>query len=177
MNNALVQPFEKLERNQKAIFDLLGAVSPAVLSRSPAPGKWSILEILSHLIISEKLTVRYMEKKFSGIETLKNSNVLHALRYFIFIAIINTNLKFKAPKVVVAQIPPPGSFEELKKEWLEVRKALKNILENLKEEDNARLIFKHPIAGRFNIKQTLGFLDTHNQHHVPQMKSILKKMG
>mgnify|MGYP000241730554 CR=1 FL=1 len=75
--------------------------------------------------------------------------------------------KAKAPKYV----KPPEVIlkEDLITQLTQARKHIKSIL-NL--DENA--YFRHPIFGHINKKRVFRFMDTHTNHHLKIVKSILK---
>lgn len=75
--------------------------------------------------------------------------------------------KAKAPKYV--QPPEIILKKDLVKQLTEARENILKI-KNLKE--NA--FFKHPLFGHINTKRVIRFLDTHTNHHLKIVQSILK---
>ena len=75
--------------------------------------------------------------------------------------------KAKAPKYV----KPPVIIlkEDLITQLVEARE---NILKIQNLDDNS--FFKHPLFGHINKKRVISFLDTHTNHHLKNVKSIIK---
>jgi hypothetical protein len=65
-------------------------------------------------------------------------------------------------------------MEELLKMWEAERLKLKTFLTSIDEKHVNKLIFKHPIAGMFNIAQGVAFLREHLIHHQPQIVRIIR---
>ncbi|RMF60717.1 MAG: DinB family protein, partial [Calditrichaeota bacterium] len=63
MEPRLHKKWESLENQRKRLIEKLKPLSEAQLSHSPAPGSWSINEVLNHVIQSESGTLGYMRKK------------------------------------------------------------------------------------------------------------------
>jgi hypothetical protein len=81
--------------------------------------------------------------------------------------------KFKAPKTVVENTKPSTSLQELEQEWTTVRNELKIVLEKFNDDQIKRKIYKHVVAGKLNIQQTLLFFREHVIHHQQQIKRLL----
>ena len=76
--------------------------------------------------------------------------------------------KAKAPKYV--QPPEVILDSAIVSQLVEARQHIKGIN---KLDDNA--YFRHPLFGHINKKRVIRFMDTHTNHHLKIVKSILKK--
>jgi hypothetical protein len=99
--------------------------------------------------------------------------LLEELKMIVLILSQRLPFKFKAPKVVVENTKPSTSLQELEKEWAAVRNELKTMLEKFGDDQLKRKIYKHVIAGKLNILQTLLFFREHVIHHQQQIKRLL----
>jgi hypothetical protein len=66
VNPQLQHLFLELEKQRNDILSLLTFLPETQLHQHP-PGKWSIAQIISHLIASEQLSVNYLNKKIRAI--------------------------------------------------------------------------------------------------------------
>lgn len=83
-------------------------------------------------------------------------------------------IKFNAPKPVVASTSTYSNLDELVADWDLTRKELKEVLEQIKESQLKRKVFKHPAVGKLNIVQAVEFMGEHIAHHLPQVNRLLK---
>lgn len=173
MDKALASTFKKLEDQRSALLNQLSNIPADKLNAAP-PNKWSVTQILSHLLTSEKLSTGYMYKKSLGIETLRDSGVKQSVLSVVLKISQRVPLKYKAPKIVEENTPEAMPLPVVIKQWDEVRTGLKSLLERIDSKHQKRLIFKHPIAGKFNAQQAVDFMYEHVNHHLPQIKSLLK---
>ena len=174
MNSIIKFHFDRLEKERKSLLTTLTTIPEKTLSSSPAEGKWSVNQILIHLVTSEQLTLAYLKKKSLGIDHLKNSGPWEWIR----INILKWSqrlpaLKYKAPKYVVANTPEAVPLAELERRWNSVRMELSQFLDKVQDRDVRKLIYKHPVAGRFDVVQCLMFMREHYHHHLPQIKRLL----
>jgi uncharacterized damage-inducible protein DinB len=172
LEKKLATSFKKLEDQRQALLNQLAALSAEKLLYAPA-GKWSIAQILSHVLTSEKMSVGYMYKKTLGIETLPDSGVRQSVLSVVLKISQRVPLKYKAPKIVAENTPEAMPLPVLTKQWDEVRNNLKGLLERIDSKHQNRLIFKHPVAGKFNAAQAVDFMYEHLNHHLPQIKRLL----
>lgn len=176
MNTQFQHAFHTLEQQRVSIIDQVKNLSPEAYNRQPASGKWSIAQILTHILTSERMTVGYMKKKSQGIDQLKDSGFTQAVLLMLLkISQRIPNIKYRAPQVIVANTPDSLSFAELSKNWDAVRNDLKNFLESIEEKNVRKLVFKHPFAGRLDARQAVIFMHEHVYHHWPQIKRLLNK--
>lgn len=174
MNHAFHTIFNELELQRVGILNRVKDLSVEKFNRVPSAGKWSISQILTHILIAEQLSVGYMKKKALGIDQAKNSGFLEALRLEILkISQRIPAIKYKAPKVVVTNTPPAFSLDELTSRWEAHSKDLKAFLEKIEDRNVKRLLYKHPVAGRLDARQAMVFFREHTNHHWPQIKRLL----
>lgn len=168
--------FDKLERQRLEIVEQIKSLSPEKFNRQPGPGKWSIAQILTHIITAEQLSLAYMKKKIPAIGELDNSGIGESVRLgLLIISQRIPALKFKAPPVVVNSTPAPYTLIEVLEKWGQQRMELKNFLEDFEEIHTRKVLYKHPIAGRFDTRQAIVFFHEHIVHHLPQIKRLYKK--
>lgn len=174
MNNRLTELYTQLEDDRIRLFAELSKAPKEKFSLKPVKDKWSINEILTHLFTTEHLTLSYLRKKSLGVNGLKNSGLSESVRIILLKWSQRIpGLRFSAPKLVVANTPDPVPFEELEHRWISLRNEFKQFLAAIKDEDVRKLIYKHPIAGRFDVTQGLVFMREHFRHHLPQIKRLL----
>ncbi len=173
MNNHFVQIVHELEQQRTALIARARQLSPEQFNFSPAPGKWSINQILVHIIEAEQLSIAYMKKKKLGIDGLQNSGITETLRLWLLIISQRIPVKYKAPRVVVENTKNASSIEEVDARWQAVREELLFLLGGIEEKDIRKVIYKHPLAGRLDTRQALVFFREHIMHHMPQIKRLL----
>jgi hypothetical protein len=173
LNKKLEEIFNQLEHQRYGLFSKVNELTTEELSSRYRPDKWNILEILTHLLTAEKLSLSYMKKKSLGINTLGNSGLYEMLKIDFFVFSQRLPLHYKAPKAVVENtvvIP----FSEIEKQWLELRHELKLFLETLPDKHLKKKIYKHPFLGRLDAVQALITIREHINHHTPQIERLIK---
>lgn len=169
----LINQFDQIESAREDLFTDLDLLSQEQLHFRRSPGKWTILQILDHIMTSEKLSVVYIKRKTSSGKSIERSGLRSRFRIFTLKLALNLPLKYKAPKISDSTGKNPD-YKELKTEWLEVRSELKELILTLDESTLMSQIFKHPIVGLLNMKQTLEFFEIHFVHHRKQIEEIIE---
>lgn len=174
MNAVFQSIYNELERQRSTILDQVKNLPSERFNQVPAPGKWSVSQILTHIFIAEQLSMAYMKKKALGIDQLKNSGLSESIRLEVLkISQRIPAIRYKAPQAVVANTPPAYTLDELITRWTAQRGALRTFLDGIEDRNVKKLIYKHPVAGRFDARQALVFFREHIIHHWPQIKRLL----
>jgi uncharacterized damage-inducible protein DinB len=172
LNKSLLKQFDKLETQRANLLKVISSLSSEQLNAHPE-GKWSIAQILSHIIASETLSVRYLNKKILGINEAPNTGLREEIVMIMLIISQRFPFRFRAPNVVVENTTPYQTTEQLKVAWDKIRMEMHEVLARFQDNQLKRKVYKHPIAGMLNILQTLKFFQEHITHHTPQIKKLL----
>lgn len=148
---------------------------PAELLAASNENRWSILQIIAHLITAERLSVMYMQKKIQGMEDAGDTGLWEQVKMSLLIISQRLPLKFKAPRAVVQQTIRATSLQQLEEEWDLVRNDMKALLDKIQPYQSKRKIYKHVVAGKLNASQALRFFHEHFLHHLPQIKRLVNK--
>jgi len=161
--------FDDLEESRRNFLRPVEALSLRQQEFRPSPESWSLVQVAHHVMLVERESVRFIQGgREPGARRLKHAALSAAVRL-----VLSTGLRVKAP---VEAIKPKEdlSLQEVASRWQRVREDLRVYLDRIPEEELERLVFRHPIAGPFNIVQTLGFLASHLRHHARQLRRIRK---
>lgn len=168
MNKKVAAQFEHLQNDLLQLIVLLDKESPKVLETSPAPGKWSVTQVMYHLNKAESLSAIYVSKKRLGAAMLKPTGI--TAQFKILVAWIGFNIPVKYPAAkVLGDMPEHVGYGEIKEGWLKTRQTLSNLLNSLNDDEIRKPIFKQPFFGRWNIFQMLSFMQIHFNRHRKQM--------
>jgi hypothetical protein len=166
--------YDRLERQLAELLLLVHLLPNDQLIKIPAPGKWSILQILTHLYISEKLSLAYIKKKSLAIDEVTNAGLWQSFLMIILVVSQRVPFRYKAPKTILQNTPLTLSLPDLLAQWNLLRIELKSMLTYIPDKYVNKLVFKHPFAGMLSFPQAIDFLCEHIIHHTPQIKKILK---
>lgn len=174
MNPFFRSIYDELELQRADLLGLVKNLTPEKLNYKPSEKRWSISQILTHILVAEQLSVGYMKKKALGIDQLKNSGFTAGVRLQVLIISQRIpNLKFKVPRIVLAHTPQAYSMADLESHWANHRQGLKVFLESIEDKNTKKVLYKHPVAGRLDARQAMVFFREHIIHHLPQIKRLL----
>lgn len=151
------------------------ALDPVQLRHVPAPGSWSIAQVVEHLTLAEELTAKGLRNP--KVVERRGSRLAAGLRLRIL------KLLFGKP-FVRARVPsrallPEGSasLDVLERRWLEAAADIEAFLRDLPAERQQERLFRHPVTGWLTLGQMLEFHHSHIGHHARQITRIRRSPG
>lgn len=169
MHEKLLQPFKKIEAKTNEFLAITQSSTPEQQLFRPMPTSWNMVEVMQHLTTTEAGILKFLHKYSPTKGSLKDA-ISGKARSTALNLFLQSSLKAKAPKVVTKFAPQ--SYEAAKESWVKTRKEWLPYLNNFSTEHHDYLAFKHPIAGKLTILQTLTFIHKHIDHHIAQLKRI-----
>jgi len=159
---------------RRALLDELGALEPAVLSAKPLPGKWSILEIVEHLVLAERAVFKGMPDPLR-LDARERGLGDHA-RYLLVTFILKAGVPVRAPSR--RMLPQGGrSLAELRHMWDENKAWLLSVLDALGPEGLGKAVFEHPVAGPLTVEQSVRMVQVHFDGHVKQIRALQRLLA
>jgi hypothetical protein len=171
MIKALQNKYLILEQNRERLYDQIEKLDVKQLNYRPLEGKWSIIQIIFHIIKAEQITVISINKEIRNTANKTKFGLYSLIRSFLLRYALRSPLKFKAPPLL-RNIPSDYDIHELKTKWITVRSKLHNALGEITDESAKKYMFEHPYAGRLSIYQTMDFLVEHFNHHYRLIKRL-----
>ena len=175
MNPKLESKYLFLEKSRNKLLQSLEDLDDSLLNTCPAEGKWSIGQIVAHLIQVEQLTMGYIQKKLAEESELQESSLKNMVSAVLLKLALNSGMKFKAPKVA-ATVPDTVTLNALHTQWDATRYKLEDLLTELPQALLDKCLFRHPYAGMLSISQTLTFIQDHFNHHLAQINHLKQQL-
>lgn len=176
MHSAFQKLFTEIESQRGKMLDSVQHLTEEQLNKPLAAGKWSISQILSHLITAERMSLFYIQKKMQGVAETPNTGLWAEVKINLLkISQRLPGLKFKAPRRVVENTTDYHTIASITWEWDKVRNEFKALLEKIPDQYVNRRLYRHPRAGYLNVKHALLFFREHIIHHSPQIKKLVTR--
>jgi hypothetical protein len=172
VNSELQNLYRLLEQQRLALLDEAKSQTSQQLNNCKN-NKWSISQIVGHLVQAEQMSVSYMRKKINAIKEVGSTGLWGEIKLLVFIASQRLPLKYKAPKNLGDQPPTYVDFASLDSDWNASREQLKQFLETVPDWGLNKKIYRHPVMGRCSVVHALKFFREHIIHHYPQIKRQL----
>ena len=171
---SILQLIDRLDKKLEGLENQVSKYDHKALNRKPNDMIWSPLQVMHHLMISEKKSLQYVKKKLSYNPSLPKVGIGSFLRSQILYLFIKSPIKFPAaPGVGTEFLPEEESLEELIHMWYQERKSLREYVSGMDEKWLDRAVYKHPFVGRISAKQMLMFFDAHFDWHT---KQVMKRL-
>lgn len=176
MNPKVESRLKKMDNDLTKLFEELKDYSEKSLNKKPAEGKWSIMQIMHHLILAEGGSAGYVKKKMSFNPKLEKAGMKASWNRFLVVTYLKLPFKVKAPEGVSGEhLPEHSNFWETAKLWKQQRQELKELLSSLPEGSFDKELYKHPLSGKMKISGMLDFFEQHFRRHRKQINKILAK--
>jgi uncharacterized damage-inducible protein DinB len=165
--------FEELEQLRAQFWGIIAAATPEQRHFKPKPDAWCMLQVAQHLIASESGTLAFIHKRAAKKNTVFGK-IYAKIRTTMLKIFLHTPFKFKAPNIDGLSPQAAEPFEVVEKRWQAVRENWQQYLSNFETEQLNSVVFKHPVAGKMTIAQTLdNFMVAHIKHHLHQLKRLV----
>jgi hypothetical protein len=164
--NRWIQAFDDQRR---ALLDELAALPPESLRARALPDKWSILEIVEHLVLAERFVLGGMPPAAELKERRRS------LRNRCIYPIVIFVLRFSIPvKVPAKRMLPTGqvSLADVRTAWDENLRWLRAYVAGLAPGGGRRAVFLHPVAGPITLTQALRMDQLHFATHLRQIRRL-----
>lgn len=165
---------DSIERKRARLLDDIATMPPAMVTSHPRPGKWSIQEIVEHLVLSEVGVLGDLAA-LRDVPPLRR-RLKHRLRYWVVMFV----LRFDIPVQVPSRALLPGgerSIAELGRQWEANHRLLREWLANPEPRQVDAALFRHPIAGPMTAIESLRMLEVHLDRHARQVQALVRQVG
>ena len=175
MKSRIIRAYSShMEQVQRLLASLEG-VDDVILNKKPAPGSWSALQTMHHLLMSESGALLYCKKKMSFDPVFEKPAIDSHFRSFALWLMLYSPIKFKAPKVIATEnLPEQSTFAEVRALWEQTLINWHSFLSELPDDLSNKAVFKHPRAGRISWLQTIGFFKWHTARHTKQIHRAIQ---
>jgi hypothetical protein len=169
MGMRLDKRLQSFNDKRGALLDEMGALDAAKLIAKPLAGKWSILEIIEHLVLAERAVLQGLPEPSRLSE--RERRLKHRFSYVIVMFVLKYGIPVQVPSP--AMVPQGGrSLGELRRLWDENQEWLRAYISRLDREGFRKAVFEHPIAGPMGVEQALRMDQVHLDTHVRQIRRL-----
>ena len=160
---------QAFDEKRRALLDEMGALDPATLVARPLAGKWSMLEIIEHLVLAERAVLQGLPELSRLRE--QERRLKHRFSYAIVMVVLRCGIPVRVPSP--AMIPQGDrSLGELRRLWDESQEWLRAYIDRLDRRGFRRAVFAHPVAGPLSVEQALHMGQVHLDTHVRQIRRL-----
>lgn len=173
MNDRVKRRFDRLEAVRLLVESRIDGIDSAALNRQPGPGRWSVAQVIGHVVKAETLSVSYIRKKASDPSKLRPAGLANSFKAALVVALMRVPVKFPAPDIV-AEVPESENAAELRDRWRTTRSEMSALLDSLPDALLGTCLYKHPVAGPMTVEGALDFMIAHAARHAKQIDRVLR---
>ena len=95
--NKLTANLELLNRKRLALLNNMATLQPEDLTRKPGPKRWSLLQILQHLVLGERGVLQNLPEQ--SLLVPQRRHPIHYVNYAIVLLILKWNIPVSVPSL------------------------------------------------------------------------------
>jgi hypothetical protein len=169
--------YEHIDRTRARLFAAVEGLSEGQQTFRPAPGRWSVAELVEHLSIVEGNVAALLDKllgKADEAGAAAPAPGLFADPVSIEEFVERSRVaKYEAPeRIRPTGLPLADSLARLK----DSRAALHSLRPRVERADGRALRFPHPAWGPLDLYQWLLFVGAHEDRHLAQIEALKQAM-
>ncbi len=174
MLEKIQKKFAALESRRKKILNQLKTLPQNHLAVKPGSDKWSIIEVIQHLVLVEQQIVTQADRKPLNLDSSPTARSREALE--MVIEILEKDIRVDVPS---ASMEPDGqiTLAALRTQWKESRVQLCRFFQHLNKESVDAAVFSHPVAGSLNALDMLDLANVHTDYHMRQIEGIQRQLS
>lgn len=174
MRGRLQQRLRTLDERRRALLNEVEALSGERLTAKPLPGKWSILEIVEHLVLAERDVLQNLPEPSQLVDRPRRLKA--RVGYPLVMFVLKHGIRAKVPS---SRMVPTGSasLAELRRQWDETHQWLRAYVDGLERDDFGRAVFEHPIAGPLTVDQAIRMDLVHLDTHMREIRRLVTLTG
>jgi len=166
MIRRLTSRLKRYDRSRRALFEELATLPPEKLTEIDGPGKWSILQVVQHMIRAESSVLQNRPDPTRLLP--KNLSMRAHLGYLAVLFVLLFDIPVPVPDSGMAPNDNDLSLKKLKNEWDQNIVWLKDYINHLTTTSAKQAVFSHPVTGPLTPARALRIaqlhLNTHKRH-------------
>lgn len=169
---SLIRRLDSIENKRDRLMDRLAEMDAGRMAARPRPDKWSIQEIVEHLVLSEGGVFGDLEEL--GDRTSLRRGAKHLLLYQLVMLILRFDIPVRVPS---RSMIPRGelALPELGVRWEANHRQMRQWITTADPAQLDQPLFRHPVAGPMTIAQSLRMLEVHLDRHTRQIRAIERR--
>ena len=177
MNSRLEEVLNYLDAERRELREAVELVPAELRDQQPGPDRWSVAQVLQHLVIIEKrigmgMTKWVADAKAAGVgPESETSSVLNSLDLAL---IADRSRRRNAPE----EVRPDGELDAASA-WTALEQTRVALRAGVMPADGMALgevIQPHPVLGPINLYQWLLFVGSHETRHTGQVREIATEL-
>jgi len=151
------------------LMDEVERLEPERLTAKPLPGKWSILEIVEHLVVGDREVLQGLPNPSALVDQRRRLRDRVGYSLVMFVMTCHIPAKVASPRYL-----PRGqsSLPDLRRDWDEIQQWLRSYVARIDRGEPDKTVFAHPVAGPMTLQQVLDMGKLHLATHTRQIRRL-----
>lgn len=169
MPNTLNLRLRAWSEGRRRLLDEIDALAPERLVAKPRPGKWSIIEIMEHMVLADRECLQGMPDPNQLVTRSRHIKDRVSYPLVMFVLACHIPAKAASPRFL-----PRGqsSLAELRRDSESVERWFQAYVEGLDPRDLEKAVFAHPVTGPLTVSQFLRMAELHQATHTRQIRRL-----
>ena len=169
MLTEIQKTFDSLDKKYTKLLQDLSSLTDEALNFKAGADKWSIVEVIEHLVMAEENMLEQLTGTASA--TTLDPQDRSAKNFHIVIKVMTKDIPVDVPD---ESMEPHSQFslEDLLGRWDDTRQKTRAYIEGINSENAGDLVYRHPFAGPLDMAETLRFIDVHFDNHMRHIDKI-----
>lgn len=178
MHPRLEELFGHLAHHRAELCAALDAVPPDARERRPAPERWSVAEVLEHLVIIE---TRVTQRLTAVLDAARAEGLGPDPDTAPIMPTVDMVLLLDRTRRITAPVPlhPRGNLSAAAA-WPALEASRERFLAVMRAGDGLALgtiVMTHPVLGELTLYQWIGTVAGHEARHAAQIREITRELG
>ena len=167
-------PIQSLDDRRLALLQSLEGLAAEELQARLRPGAWSVLEILEHVVVAERVILQGLPDQTDLVD--RPRSLRHRIKYPLVWLVLRLAIPVKVPS---KRMLPAGqrTLADLREEWDQHLRWLRAFEAEQSADAQRRALFVHPVAGPISLLQALRMDLLHLRIHSRQIAKILERQA
>jgi hypothetical protein len=167
------EKFGGLTDKRNELLQRLSFLSPEVLSFKVGPDKWSVVEVIEHLVMAEEDLLHQLSTNIPTSTLDPKSKTPD--RYQMVIKVMEQDIEVDVPD---KRAEPRGrlTLDKLFGQWDTIRDRLPGYLAQINPENRNEMVYRHPFGGPLDVGEALHFIEVHFDNHMRHIDRILAQV-
>ena len=160
-----------LNRERLGLLNRLASIAPDELYRKPGPQRWSLVQVLQHLVLAEREVLQNLPD-FADLVPRKQYPH-HLISYAVVLLVLKWGIPVPVPSSAMV---PDGkiTLTRIRTQWDRNFDWLTAYVNGLNIETARQAVFIHPVCGPLTITQALYMDRLHLSVHTRQVNRMRK---
>jgi len=165
----LMARLTRIEATRRLVLERAAALTSERLTARPGHDRWSMLDILEHLVLAERDV--FGDLSTAGARQPQRRRVRDHVSFVVVMAVLRFGIPVKAPS---RGMLPTGArtLDDLRQSWEEHHRQLRALIDGGTRAVTGGAIFRHPVAGPLTMRQALAMLEVHLDRHRRQILAL-----